>query len=169
MFPAKLKSGDGVRVLAPAYSLAVPWITEELKNIAIKRFQELGLNLSFSEHVNELDDFESSSIESRVSDLHQAFADKSVKFIQTVVGGFNSNQLLRYLDYDLIKKNPKIICGESDITALTNAIYVKTGLVTYCGPSFFSFGDKMGFDYSLDYFKKCLLSDQVFEVKAAAQ
>lgn len=169
MFPAKLKAGDGVRIIAPAKSLAASWMTEELKAIAIRRFEDLGLNLSFSNNVNELDDFESSSIESRVSDLHQAFADKSIKFIQTVVGGFNSNQLLRYLDYDLIKNNPKIICGESDITALTNAIYAKTGLVTYCGPSFFSFGDKKGFDYSLEYFKRCLLSEKVFEVKPAAQ
>jgi len=169
MFPPKLKAGDGVRIIAPAKSLASPWITEELKEIAIKRFEELGLNLSFSNNVNEFDDFESSSIQSRVSDLHQAFSDKSIKFIQTVVGGFNSNQLLRYLDYDLIKKNPKIICGESDITALTNAIYAKTGLVTYCGPSFFSFGEKKGFEYSLNYFKQCLVSEKVFEVKPAAQ
>lgn len=169
MFPPKLKAGDGVRIIAPAKSLASPWITEELKEMAIKRFGELGLNLSFSNNVNEFDDFESSSIESRVSDVHQAFYDKSIKFIQTVVGGFNSNQLLRYLDYDLIKKNPKIICGESDITALTNAIYAKTGLVTYCGPSFFSFGEKKGFDYSLDYFKKCLFSDQVLKIKPSAK
>jgi len=144
--------------------LAMPWLNEELQKIAIKRLEELGLKVSFSEHVNEIDEFNSSTIKKRVDDLHEAFKDKSIKLIITVIGGFNSNQLLRYLDYDLIKNNPKILCGYSDITALANAIYAKTGLVTYSGLHFFSFGEKRGFDYSLDYFKKCLFSDESFEV-----
>lgn len=165
MIPPKLKAGDGVRVITPARSLAMPWINEELKEKAIQRFKELGLSLSFAEHVNEIDDFNSSSIQSRVSDLHEAFSDKSIQLVITVIGGFNSNQLLRYLDYDLIKANPKILCGYSDITALANAIYAKTGLVTYSGPHFFSFGDKQNFDYTLEYFKKCLFEEKSFEIK----
>jgi len=165
MIPPKLKAGDGVRVITPAKSLAMPWINEELKEKAIQRFKKLELNLSFAEHVNEIDDFNSSSIQSRVSDLHEAFADKSIQLVITVIGGFNSNQLLRYLDYDLIKANPKVLCGYSDITALANAIYAKTGLVTYSGPHFFSFGDKQGLDYTLEYFKKCLFEEQPFEVQ----
>ncbi len=164
IIPQKLKPGDGVRVIAPARSLTMPFINEELKEAATKRFKELGLSLSFGKNVNELDEFKSSSIQSRVSDLHEAFSDKSIKLVITVIGGFNSNQLLRYLDYDLIKNNPKILCGYSDITALSNAIYTKTGLITYSGPHFFSFGDKKGFDYTLEYFKKCLFQDAPFEV-----
>lgn len=167
IIPPKLKKGDGVRVIAPACSLATPWITDEAKNIAIQRFKELGLALSFSKHVNEIDDFDSSSIESRISDLHEAFADTSIQLVLPVTGGFNCNQLLSYIDYDLIKTNPKIFCGYSDITALSNAIYAKTGLITYLGSSFFSFGEKKGFDYELEYFKKCLFSDKSFEVKAS--
>lgn len=167
MIPPKLKKGDSVMVITPSRSLAMPWLNKELKQIAIQRFKDLGLKISFSDHVNEIDEFNSSSIESRVSDLHKAFADKSIKLIITVIGGFNSNQLLRYLDYGLIKKNPKILCGYSDITALANAIYAKTGLVTYSGPHFFSFGDKKGFDYTLEYFKKCLFSGESFEVKSS--
>ena len=169
MIAAKLKKGDGVRVIAPARSLAMPFISEELKKIAIKRFLELGLNLSFSKNVYEIDDFNSSSIESRISDLHEAFSDKSIKLIITTIGGFNSNQLLNYIDYDLIKNNPKIICGFSDITALTNAIYAKTGIVTYSGPHFFSFCDEKSFDYTLDYFKKCLFSEEPFEIKPSKE
>jgi muramoyltetrapeptide carboxypeptidase LdcA involved in peptidoglycan recycling len=167
IFPEKLKSNNTVRVITPARSLAMPWINEELKKVAQKRFEELGLNLTFAEHVNDIDDFNSSSIKARVSDLHEAFQDKSVKLVITVIGGFNSNQLLRYLDYDLIKSNPKILCGYSDITALANAIYAKTGLITYSGPHYFSFGDKKGFDYTLDFFKKCLFSQEPFELKPA--
>lgn len=165
MIPPKLKSGDGVRVISPARSLAMPWINEELKEKAIQRFNELSLNLSFAEHVNEINDFSSSSIQSRVCDLHEAFSDKSIQLVITVIGGFNSNQLLRYLDYELIKANPKILCGYSDITALANAVYAKTGLVTYSGPHFFSFGDKLGFDFTLEYFKKCLFEEKPFEIK----
>ncbi|MEI8137735.1 MAG: S66 peptidase family protein [Bacteroidota bacterium] len=167
MFPEKLKVGDTVRVVTPARSLAMPWISDEVKQQAKKKFEELGLSLTFAEHVNEIDEFNSSSIESRISDLHEAFRDKSVKLVITVTGGFNSNQLLRYLDYELIKSNPKIVCGYSDITALANAIYAKTGLVTYSGPHYFSFGDKKGFDYSFDYFKKCLFSKEPFEISPA--
>jgi muramoyltetrapeptide carboxypeptidase len=169
IIPPKLKTGDGVRVITPARSLAMSWLNKELQEKAIQRFKELNLNLSFAEHVNEIDDFSSSSIQSRISDLHEAFADKSIKLIITVIGGFNSNQLLRYIDYDLIKANPKILCGYSDITALLNAIYAKTGLVTYSGPHFFSFGDKKGFDYTLDYFKKCLFEETPFEIKPSLE
>ena len=56
--------------------------------------------------------------------------------IQTVIGGYTSNELLPYLDYELIAKNPKIICDFSDFTALANAITAQTGLVTYYGPAY---------------------------------
>jgi len=65
--------------------------------------------------------------------------------------------------------NPKIFCGYSDITALNNAIYAKTGLVTYSGPHYSTFGQKLHFDYSLEYFNKCLLSDEQFEVKSSKE
>lgn len=168
MIPPKLKIGDGVRVIAPAISLSMPRITQEFKQTAIRRFEELGLVLSFAKHVNEIDDFDSTTIENRVSDLHDAFADKSIQLVITVIGGYNSNQLLRHLDYDLIKANPKIFCGYSDITALSNAIYAKTGLVTYSGPHFLSFGIGHGFDYMLKYFKKCLFEENPFEISPSA-
>jgi muramoyltetrapeptide carboxypeptidase LdcA involved in peptidoglycan recycling len=165
MFPPKLKRGDEVVVIAPAQSLALPLISEEIKQIAIKRFEKLGLRIRFGKHVNEIDEFNSSSIESRIDDLHEAFGDDSIKCIISAIGGFNSNQLLRYLDYKLIKQHPKVLCGFSDITALANAIYAKTGLVTYIGPHFISFGEKKGFKYTLEYFKKCLFSSEPFEIK----
>jgi len=118
----------------------------------------------------EADDVISSSIESRIEDLHEAFADKNVKAIFTVIGGFNSNQLLSHIDYELIKNNPKILCGFSDITALTNAIYAKTGVTTYSGPHYSSFGMKKGFDeYTLEYFKKMFLEDGEVEVKSSSE
>ena len=164
IFPDKLRAGDEVRVVAPARSLGI--ISKESREIADKRFEEMGLSLSFSKHAEEMDGALSSSIESRVADLHEAFSDKEVKMIIAVIGGFNSNQLLPYLDYELIKANPKILCGYSDITALNNAFYTKTGLVTYSGPHYSTFGQKKHFDYTLEHFKKCLFENGPFEVKA---
>ena len=160
IIPPKLKTGDGVRVITPARSLSLPFL-ESVKELATKRLNKIGLEVSFGNNVYE--------IELRVADLHDAFSDKSVNLILTVIGGFNSNQLLRYLDFDLIKKNPKIICGYSDITALTNAIYAKTGLVSYSGPHFFNFGDQKSFDYTLDYFKKCYFHNENFEIIPSQQ
>jgi len=167
MIPPKLQPGDEIRVIAPARSLGI--ISPENREIATKRLEELGFTVSFSDHVEEQDEFDSSSLQSRIADLHAAFEDKNVKGMFTVIGGFNSNQLLKYIDYDLIKKNPKILCGYSDITALSNAIYAKTGMVNYSGPPYSIFAMKLGCDYTLEYFKKCLMEDKPFVVEPSAE
>ena len=64
------------------------------------------------------------------------FEYKEVKMIWCAKGGENSNSVFDYLDYEMIKKNPKIICGFSDITSITNIISAKTGLVTFSGTNF---------------------------------
>ena len=72
----------------------------------------------------------------KIEDINSAFKDKNVKAIFCVKGGENSNSLFEYLDYELIKNNPKIICGFSDSTSILNIIYQKTNLVTFHGPTF---------------------------------
>lgn len=163
IFPSKLKKGDEVRIITPSRSMKI--LGEDAKNIANQRFEKLGLKLSFGKNIYENDEFNSSSIESRVEDLHEAFSDKNIKAVATVIGGFNANQLLSYIDWDLIMNNPKIFIGYSDITVLNNAIYAKTGLVNYSGPHYSTFGQKLYLDYTLEYFKKCLMEDGVFEIK----
>ena len=73
------------------------------------------------------------------------------------------------IDDAAIKENPKIFCGFSDITALSNSIYAKTGLVTYSGPHYSSFGMLKGFEYELEYFKKMFFSDEEFEVVSSKE
>jgi muramoyltetrapeptide carboxypeptidase LdcA involved in peptidoglycan recycling len=163
IFPKKLNKGSDIRVVAPSRSIAI--ISEDNRKIANERLAELGFNVSFGKHVEECDDFLSSSIASRVSDLHDAFSDDSIDAVFSVIGGFNCNQLLRYIDWDLIKNHPKIFIGYSDTTALQNAILAKTGLVTYSGPAWSTFGQKLYFDYSMDYFKKCLMNDNPFFIE----
>ncbi len=161
--PKKLASGSHIRIIAPSRSMTI--ISAGNRDIANKRLQELGFSISFGKHVEESDDFASSSIKSRVDDLHEAFLDPSVDAIFSVIGGFNCNQLLSYIDWNIIRNNPKIFIGYSDTTALQNAMYAVGNLVTYSGPAWSTFGQKLHFDYTMEYFKKCLMGNEPFPVR----
>ncbi|GAA4571509.1 S66 family peptidase [Planotetraspora kaengkrachanensis] len=155
IFPPKLSEGDVIRVVAPARSRAMV-AEHDHAHIIESRFADLGLTLSYGRHVDERDSFDSSSIASRVADLHEAFADSSVAAIMTVIGGYNCNELLPFLDWELIRANPKILCGYSDITALQNAILARTGLVTFSGPHWSTFGMRDHFEQTLQWFTEVM-------------
>lgn len=167
VFPPKLRRGDDVRVVAPARSRAIVSESDRLATIR-ERFTGMGLTLSYGRHVDEQDAFDSSSRASRVADLHEAFADPSVSAILTVIGGYNSNELLPLLDWDMIHANPKILCGYSDITALQNAILARSGLVTYSGPHWSSFGMRDHFEQTLDWFTSVMFSTAPVVLAAAS-
>lgn len=142
----RLKIGDHIRVVSPSSS--IERIGGFEANVAAKeKLEALGFRLSFSEHYFENDIFDSAPIASRVADLEAAFANETVDAILTTIGGFNCNELLPYLDFDLIAQNSKIFCGYSDTTALLNAIYAKTGMQTYMGPAYSSFKMELGQQY----------------------
>ncbi len=142
----RLKIGDHIRVVSPSSS--IERIGGFEANVAAKeKLEALGFRLSFSEHYFENDIFDSAPIASRVADLEAAFANETVDAILTTIGGFNCNELLPYLDFDLIAQNSKIFCGYSDTTALLNAIYAKTGMQTYMGPAYSSFKMEQGQQY----------------------
>lgn len=165
LIPPKLEKGDEIRIIAPSRSLGI--ISQEKRAIANDFFKKYGFKLSFGKFVDEYDLFKSSSIASRIEDLHTAFADKSVKAIITAIGGSNATQLLNKIDYELIKSNPKILCGFSDITALNTAIFAKTKLVTYSGAQYSTFAMKKGLEYTENYFFKCLMDSEPFDIKPA--
>lgn len=167
IIPPKLKSGDTIRVIAPARSLGI--ISPENRKIAQQRFADIGLHLTFGRHVEEMDQFRSSSIESRIEDLHDAFRDPTVQGIAAVIGGFNSNQLLRSIDWELIRRNPKVFWGYSDITVLHNAMLAKAGLVTYSGPAYSTFGMLRYFEYDLQYFQKCVMEEGEYTVMPSTE
>lgn len=163
MIPQKLKKGDEIRVIAPSRSLAI--IYKDVYEKALDYLTKAGYKVTFSKNAWELDEFsKSSSIKSRVEDLNTAFADKNVKAILTCIGGFNVNQILSHIDYNLIKSNPKIICGYSDITALLTAIHTNTGLITYHGPHFSTFGFETRREYTAKNFSLCVESTELFSV-----
>ncbi len=167
MVPKKLKKGSHIRVIAPSASMSI--ISKDVTAHAKKRLESLGYNVSFGKHVKETNELISTSIESRIADLMAAFEDKTVDAILTAVGGYNSNQLLDYIDFDGIRRNPKVFCGYSDITALHNAILKKTGLVTYNGPHFSTFGMLKGINYTIDYFNRCVAKPGKFVVEPAME
>ena len=169
IIPKKLNKGDEIRIIAPSRSMKI--LKEDVIKLAIQRLEEIGLKVTFGKNVMKYkdEDFKCATIEERIEDLHEAFKDNNVKAIITVIGGYNVNQILEYIDYKLIQENPKIICGFSDITALVNAIYAKTKVITYLGVQFFSFGMKYGFDYSMEYFKKMFFENKKIEVLTSKQ
>ena len=169
IIPQKLQKGDKVMVVAPSRGLKL--IGQDCRQIAEERLHEMGLEVVFAPNTTD-ENWNMQgcgSIKQRAADMMTAFTDKSVKAIFTVIGGFNSNQILDHLDYDVIRNNPKIFCGFSDITALHGAIYARTGLETYYGPHYSSIGMKKGCEYTLEYLQKMLFSDEPVEVKPSAE
>ncbi len=154
-------------MVAPARSRTLVLEHDETALIE-RRFSDLGLRLSYGDHVDERDSFDSSPIASRVADLHTAFADPAVRGIVTVIGGFNSNELLPHLDWELISRNPKVFCGYSDITALQNAILARSGLITYTGPHWSTFGMRDHLEQTLSWFRQALLTDDAYDVTPAS-
>ncbi len=168
IIPPKLNRGDGVRIIAPSCTLpTLTGLTPAMFETAKQWFTDRGLVVSEAAHLGEIDEFGSTTIEHRLADLHAAFADPDVHALMCIRGGWNCNQLLPYIDYDLVRKHPKILCGFSDITALGNAIFAKTGIVTYSGPNFNQFACGPELAYTHDFFEAAILRDDPIALRAS--
>lgn len=134
MIPSKLKKGDTIGVIAPSNYIEKDDL--EYINASIALMEASGFKVKFGKYVFENTLGYGTSPEKRAADINWAFKDDEVKAVMCVKGGEDSNTTLDYIDYEMIKKHPKIICGFSDNTSILNAIHEKTGLVTYHGPTF---------------------------------
>ena len=134
MIPSKLKKGDTIGVIAPSNYIEKDDL--EYINASIALMEASGFKVKFGKYVFEDTLGYGTSPKKRAADINWAFKDDEVKAIMCVKGGEDSNTTLDYIDYEMIKKHPKIICGFSDNTSILNAIHEKTGLVTYHGPTF---------------------------------
>lgn len=132
--PLKLKRGDTIGVVAPSGPI-IGENVEELEK-AKKIVEKLGFNVKYAKNLFLNQNEYSNSAEKKAEDINEMFENKNVKMIWCAKGGENSNSTFDYLNFELIKNNPKIICGYSDITSITNIITEKTGLVTFSGTNF---------------------------------
>ncbi len=131
-----------LRVITPAQWLSI--LSQETIRTARDWFESNWFLVDFWKATLSWD----SSIDWRISDIHDAFRDKEVTHIFSWIGWHNCIELVNYIDFELIKNNPKFICGYSDITILLNAIFEKTGIITYLGPHFSSLWIKKWNDYT---------------------
>ncbi|MCX7131387.1 S66 peptidase family protein [Aeromonas sp.] len=158
--PPGLKPGDTIGFFSPS-SAATAWAPQRFARA--KAFLEAqGFRLKAGSLTGQQDHWRSGSIAARAAELNALIRDPHVRCIMSVIGGSNSNSLLPYLDYEALRRDPKIIIGYSDVTALLLGIYAKTGLVTFYGPALVaSFGELPPLvDETLASFLQIALADE---------
>jgi muramoyltetrapeptide carboxypeptidase len=146
--PKALKPGDTVGLITPSTEVIDP----DRLVLAEHTLTYFGLKARAGKNIGRRSVDYKSSVQMRLDDLHGMFADKTVDAIFAVRGGYGAGHLLDKIDYNLIRQNPKIFLGYSDITALHLAIHKNTRLVTFHGPvAISSFTE-----YTQSHFRKAL-------------
>ncbi len=153
--PERLKSGDTIGIVAPG-----SWVRKSRLQKGIKYLRSLGFKIKLAPNVFEKRGYLSGTDEKRALTINHFFADKKVNAIFCARGGYGSLRILDLIDYSLIKKNPKIFLGYSDITVLHWAILKNTNLVTFHGPMVGADFDKKVSGYVQTYWQKALFSNQ---------
>lgn len=159
MIPKRLNEGDTIGIITPSNP-----IKEDRKiyfENAVKTFKQLGLNTIYSKNCFNVDKYGVSGgePEDRAQDLNEMFSNKDIHAIYCAQGGDTANQLLSLIDYENIKRNPKIFIGMSDIDVLHLAINKKTDLVVFngCDPKIGK-GFDLDFEYSFESFKSRIIN-----------
>ncbi|QMW00763.1 S66 peptidase family protein [Spirosoma foliorum] len=155
--PSRLKPGDTIGLFCPA----APAYSQETVKIAQESLAALGFQTKLGPHIYDRYGYLAGRDADRVSDLHAFFDDKSVKAVMAIHGGWGCARLLPLLDYNLIQRNPKILIGYSDVTALLLAIYAKTGLVTMHGPV----GSATFNAYTVNWLKQVLIEGEAVTMR----
>lgn len=156
--PRRLSMGNTIGIIAPSAGNANIF-PHRIKN-AVASLNRLGYKVKFATHSLEISGHVSSAPETRADDIHEMFKDSDVFAIICTIGGDHSNQILKYLDFELIKNNPKIFLGFSDISVLHYALMKKSNLQTFYGPCLMTqFGEHPDIlPYTLEYFNKAVTS-----------
>jgi muramoyltetrapeptide carboxypeptidase len=127
--PPGLKKGDKLALVTPG-----SYITEQEKEESIDALYELGFRVTYSDKLMQKNGYFSATDEERAADVNEMFERKDVQGIMCARGGYGCARILPYLDFDLIRDNPKPLIGFSDVTALLYAIYKKSDLIAFHGP-----------------------------------
>ena len=152
-----LLPGDTVWLITPSTQIS-PYELE----LAVGRIEALGLKVALPESILDHYGYFAGTAESRAKEINDGFRDPTVKAIIAAHGGWGVATILDKLDYELIKNNPKIIMGMSDITALLLVIHDKTGLVTFHGPNA---GSNTWPKFTVDYFKTLLFDGKTVTLR----
>lgn len=155
----KLKPGDTIGIFSP--SSPITYFCPERFHRGEKYLETMGFKILEGKLTGKNDFYRSGSIKDRAEELNELIRNPEVKCIMSTIGGMNSNSILPYIDYKAFKRDPKIIIGYSDVTAILLGIYAKTGINTFYGPALVaSFGEFPPFvDYTYRYFKEILMDD----------
>jgi muramoyltetrapeptide carboxypeptidase len=157
--PPRLKFGDTIGIVSPSWGGAAifPHRVEQ----GVRCLRKLGFQVRLAKHALNQNGFVSDTPENRAQDIHDMFADPSIKAVIAAIGGDHSCHLLPLLDFDLIGSNPKIFMGYSDVTVLNVAIWQKTGLVTFNGGTLLTdFAEYPAMlDYTQAYFLKAVTGE----------
>lgn len=157
--PEKLKLGDTIGIVCPSAGINIK-ARHRIEN-AKNYLESVGFKVKLGKAIFVEDkEYTSGTVEERVNDLHNMFSDPDVRAVLCGTGGNHSNQLLKYLDYELIRNNPKMFIGYSDITVMHYALYTQADLITYYGPcAATQFGENPEIlNYSKDSFwNECIL------------
>jgi muramoyltetrapeptide carboxypeptidase len=146
--PKALRPGDTVGLITPA-----TYVSDPDRLITARRTIEyFGLRARMGRNVGRRSGYLAGTVEERLADLHAMFADPEVRAVFAIRGGYGSGHLLDRIDYDLLRRNPKVFLGYSDITAMHLAIGKRAGLVTFHGPVVLSRFN----DYTQKWFRKAL-------------
>ena len=151
--PKSLKKGHRIGVVSPSY-----WLEKKGLRNAVTVFQKKGYEVQLGDSVYLKDGPFAGTPQQRANDINQMFSDPNIDAIICARGGYGANRALPLLDYDLIKTNPKIFMGYSDITAFLISITQKTGLVTFHGPMLSTFKSSVA-QYNLDTLVDVLSGD----------
>lgn len=127
--PKALKKGDTIGLITPASA-----VSRQAFEKAVQNLEDMGFVVKYTENMSVRKGFLAGTDQQRLDDLHQMFSDPNIDGIVCARGGYGSGRLLPNINYDLIKANPKVLVGYSDITALLYGIHQKTGLVCFHGP-----------------------------------
>lgn len=127
--PPRLKRGDTVGLITPG-----SYIDDEGLEKAVQNLESLGLRVALGKNIRAYRGYLAGTDEERLRDLHSAFSDRRLAGVWCARGGYGVSRLLPQIDYRLIRQNPKVLIGYSDITALLQAVWSRTGLVCFHGP-----------------------------------
>ncbi|AIY13626.1 S66 peptidase family protein [Cellulophaga baltica] len=135
--PKRLKKGDTIGLIAPGYAIK-PDVLEKAKETLVA----MGFVPYHTERLLWNHGYFSNTDTERATDINEMFANPNIDGILCARGGYGCTRIMHLLNYELIKNNPKVLVGFSDITALANGIYSETGLVTFHGPVGSTLDDK---------------------------